>query len=343
MRSPALACSVLMPARNAERTIGETLDSIASQTLSDYEVIVVDDGSTDATRAIVEDRAQADSRIHLLTNPDSGLVAALNAGLEVTRAELVARMDADDIMDARRLELQCQWMHDHRDVAVVGSRVRVFSADGVAAGYRHYEAWLNSTLDHDEISVQRFYESPLAHPSVMFRKHAVRNAGGYRHGDFPEDYELWLRLHDTGARFQKLPEVLLYWRDYDSRTSRSDSRYSDSGFANVRNHYLLKDPRIRAERGVWVCGAGHKTRKRVRPLVDAGMQINGWVDIDTKKTGRRLWGAPVVHYDDVGDDLGDDPGRFFLVMVRSHGAQMQIRAKLEGFGFRIGRDFLPVG
>lgn len=333
------ACTILMPVRNAGQTIAQTLESIAAQTLHDYELIVVDDHSSDNALAIVGDYARSDKRIQTVRNPGSGIVDALNYGLEHARSDFVARMDADDIMLPMRLERQVDYLQQHPETGVIGCQVQLFCADGVAAGYRHYQNWLNASLDHAEIQNQMFFESPLAHPSVMFRRAAVLAVGGYREGEFPEDYDLWFRLNAAGTRFQKLPEVLLRWRDSAARTSRRDSRYSETAFAHLRNQYLLRDERILSREGVWVCGAGQKTRKRVRPLVHGGMCLSGWVDIDPRKVGRDLWDVPVIHYDQLA---GQEP-RFFLVMVRSHGAQAQIREKLESLGYRIGQDFLPVG
>ena len=332
-------CTILMPVRNAGQTVAQTLESIKAQTLHNYELIVVDDHSSDDTMAIVGEYARSDTRIQTHQNRGTGIVDALNHGLDHARCDLIARMDADDIMLPTRLERQVDYLRQHPETGVIGCQVRLFCADGIAAGYRHYESWLNAALDHEEIQNQMFFESPLAHPSVMFRRTPVLAIGGYREGEFPEDYDLWFRLDAAGTRFHKLPEVLLRWRDSAVRTSRRDSRYSQTAFAHLRNQYLLKDKRVLARDGVWVCGAGQKTRRRVRPLVDGGMRLRGWVDIDPRKVGRELWDVPVIHY----DQLVEGESRFFLVMVRSHGAQAQIRQKLESLGYRIGQDFLPVG
>jgi len=124
--TPAVA--VLMPVRNAVATLDACLDSIQAQSFRDFELLVVDDASTDDSREMVEARSRSDPRIHLLGAPQRGLVACLNAGLARARAPLIARMDGDDLMDVERLAAQQEFLHGHPDVDVVACRVRAFPA-----------------------------------------------------------------------------------------------------------------------------------------------------------------------------------------------------------------------
>ena len=121
MKSPAI--SIVMPFRNAGRTIAATLCSITAQSERDFELIAVDDGSTDQSAAIAREAAARDVRIALITAQGRGLVAALNAGIAAARSDLIARMDADDEMHPQRLERQRRFLERHEDVALVGSRV----------------------------------------------------------------------------------------------------------------------------------------------------------------------------------------------------------------------------
>lgn len=332
--------SIVLPFRNAGATLAECLDSIAAQSFDDFELLAVDDGSSDDSAALVRARASADARIRCLASPARGLVAALNHGLDVARAEIIVRMDADDRMHAERLARQYAHLEDNPRLALSASRVRAFPEELLTDGFREYLRWQNACVDARDVAAEIFVESPFAHPSVAFRRDAVRAAGGYRHGAFPEDYELWLRLHHRGHRMEKLPAVLLDWREYAERTSRTDPRYERAAFDRLRADWLARDPRLLARRGDFVIwGAGRRTRQRCALLLAQGFRPRAWVDIDPRKQGNRLDGVPVV----APAHLAATPRPFVLVYVTNHGARDAIAAALADMGYLRGLDWLAVG
>ena len=332
--------SVLLPFHNAAATLDAALESISGQTHSEFQVLAIDDRSSDGSREIAARWSSRDARFRTLVNRGSGLVSALNQGLKEASAPLIARMDADDLMRPERLARQLAYLRDNREIALLGSATHPFPEAVVSDGFRHYVDWQNGCNTPEQIAEEIYVESPFAHPTVMFRKEAVTAAGGYREGAFPEDYELWLRLHRSGHRMAKLPEVLLDWRDHPDRLSRSDQRCSREAFDRLRARYLATDPRLRSRAGNFVIwGAGRITRKRCRHLLDKGLVPRAWVDIDPRKIGNRLKGIPVV-----APDWLDRLGRpFVLVYVASHGAREVIGAALEEKGYTRGRDYLAVG
>lgn len=339
--------SILLPLYNCEATLDECLDSIAAQTFEEYELLAVDDGSSDGTAEIVRRRARADRRIRLLQPGRGGLVAALNLGLSEARAPLVARMDGDDRMHPERLEAQLHHLEAHPEVDLVGSRVELFSSAPIRDGYREYIRWQNDCLTPEQFALECYVESPLVHPSVTFRRDVVRELGGYLEGDFPEDYELWLRMLQAGKQLAKLPRVLLEWREAPERLSRTDPCYSREAFDRLRAHYLARDPRMHAlhEQGrpVVYWGAGRKTRRRSQRLIDQGFPPTAWIDIDPRKVGNRLRGIPVVtpRWLERFSERGDRP--FVLSYVANHGARELIADQLQAMGYRPGEDFLAVG
>jgi len=332
--------SVLLPVRNAAQTLEECFASIRAQTLRDFEVLVVDDGSSDGSAKLAGGCRARDPRFRLLHNPGAGLVAALNHGLRHARADLVARMDADDRMHPERLRLQSEHLGRHPEIALLGARVRVFPRAQIRAGYREYIRWQNRCLSPADIDAEIYVESPFTHPSVMFRRASVVRCGGYRNGRFPEDYELWLRLHRRGYSMAKLPRILLDWRESEQRTSRIDPRYSRDAFDRIRAAYLALDPRLqRGSSALAVWGAGRSTRKRVAHLLTYGYTVKTWIDVDPRKIGNRLQGTPVR-----GPDwLDRRPKPFVLGYVANHGARDQIQHRLQTLGYRRGEDYLMVG
>jgi glycosyltransferase involved in cell wall biosynthesis len=276
-------------------------------------------------------------------------VAALQAGLAAGRGELVARMDADDEAHPERLAEQVAFLAApaNRAIGLVGCLVDYGGNRATNAGYALHVDWINSLVTPEEIALNRFVESPLAHPSVMFRRELVARHGGYRAGDFPEDYELWLRWLDAGVRMAKVPRVLLRWHDPPGRLSRTDARYAPAAFFRMKAEWIAREVRRRdrqaaAEGGqlpsVWIWGAGRPTRLRAAHLERHGVRIAGYIDIDAKKTTRALGGrgVPVI----APADLPAPGGVFALGYVSTRGARDLIRADLVRRGYGEGRDFL---
>jgi len=339
MTAPSV--SILLPFRDASETLPECLASIRAQTLGDYELLCIDDGSTDTGPRLIRALAAADPRIRLSANPGRGLVQALNHGLAIARAPLVARMDADDLMHPRRLARQLSAMRADPGITVLASRVEAFSDTGLTDGFRDYVAWQNRCVSARAIAGDIYLEAPVAHPSVMLRRSAVVTAGGYRQGAFPEDYELWLRLLQAGYRIEKLPQTLLRWRDHAGRLSRQDPRCGREAFDALRARYLALDPRLLAAREhlvIW--GAGRRTRQRVRLLLQQGFRPLAWIDIDPRKIGNRLNGVPVV---EPAWLTGRQPRPLVLSYVASHGARPRIEAELARLDYHKGVDYLHVG
>lgn len=330
------AVSVLLPVRDASRWLDDALASLTRQTLTDFEVIAVDDGSTDDSDAVLDRWAKNDRRFTTIRQPALGLVAALNRGLERCSAPLIARMDADDISHPRRLELQAAHLASHPATGVVSSLVRHFPTQRVAEGFRLYEAWLNSLTTHDEMARERFVESPLAHPSVMVRRDLLAEADGWRERGWAEDYDLWLRLFESGAVFDKLDRILFFWREHVDRLTRTDPRYSTPSFLRCKAHFLAHGP-LAIAGGVLLWGAGQTGRRLSGFLIEEGVAIDAVVDIDPAKIGGTLRGIPVIDPDDLPPHLGETTA--VLAAVASRGARHLIRARLNDLGLVEGETF----
>ncbi len=335
MRTPVV--SVLMPVRDSAATLPAAVASICRQSLGDFEVIAVDDGSTDSSRAILDEWARRDGRVRVESSGGAGLVAALETGRRRVRAPLVARMDADDVSHPERLRLQVRHLQEHPRLAGTGCRVRLFPRGRMRAGWRRYEGWVNSLTSAEQIRRERFVESPLVHPSVVLRTEALEQAGGYRDEDWPEDYDLWLRLMHSGKSLDKVPRTLLFWRVSPRRHSLTHPRYLPGRFLDLKLAHLMAGP-MKNISNVVLWGAGKNGRRWARRLAGRGVRVEGFIDVDPAKIGRQLNGIPVC-----GPERAGQPGLpFVLGAVAAAGARPLIREALSRAGKIEGPDFLFV-
>jgi len=330
-----------MPCYNALGTIDEAIESIVSQTFTSWELVIVDDGSSDGSPNKVAAWADRDSRIRLIRQDHAGIVTALNTGGRACLSALIARMDADDRSHPERLDKQAARMGADPDLAVVSCMVKAFPVDEVREGFRVYIEWLNGLISADDIRREMFVEAPVAHPSTMIRKSWLDRLGGYEDHGWPEDYDLWLRLQLAGARFVKVPEVLLSWRENPARLTRTDSRYSVENFLRAKSHYLVRGP-LRDRRSVIIWGAGQMGRRLSKHLVRQGAPLVGFVDIDLKKIGRQRRGLPVIAPAGLSRLWKSADRPIVLAAVGARGARMLIREQLTEIGFREGQDWLAV-
>lgn len=336
----SLGVTVLLPFKNAASTLAECLGSILNQTYPFFEVVAVNDGSTDDSLAVVESFTRRDQRIRLVHSPFKGIVSALNHGLELARAPWIARMDADDIMNPDRLERQVEFLLEQPGVHLVACRVRLISNQTIPRGLEEYVRWQNLCMTPEDVRQEIYVESPFVHPTVMFRLSTVLDLGGYREGPFPEDYELWLRMNQQGLAMAKLPEILLDWRDSETRVSRRDVRCTRESFDRLRADYLARDPRLSQERPLAFWGAGRRTRRRSFLLMAKGYRPIVWIDIDPRKIGNPVREIPVVPPSYLLD-AAQRP--FVLNYVASHGAREIIGSRLHSMGYFRGLDYLMVG
>jgi len=323
-----------MPARDAAATVGAALRSILRQTVRDLSVVAVDDGSKDDTLALLARAADRDRRVVVVRGRGEGIAAALNRGLERCDAEVVARMDADDLAHPRRLERQLSALAANPQLWATGSQVRAFPRRDVRMGMRRYVEWLNGLTSPELVARDLLVESPLVHPAAVIRRQALDRLGGWRDGAFPEDYDLWLRAREAGGELSNVAEPLLLWREAPGRATRRDPRYA------LPRHVALKCDHLRrtvlagrAEAVLW--GAGETGKAFSDALGAQGVRVAMFLEVDRKKVGRTVRGAAVLGYEDAQRARGLP----ILVAVGAPGARPLIRAELAKQRFVELRDF----
>lgn len=329
--------SVVLPVRDGEPFLDETLASIAAQTFEDYELVVQDDGSADRTAALVRARADRDARITLERGPARGVAAAANRAAARARGRWLVRMDADDVARPERIAKLLALAAECPTAGFLGSRIRYFPRSAVGPGMARYETWINGLLSHAQIYRERFVEYPLPHPSTAIRSDVWKRLGGYRDGPFPEDYDLFLRAAAAGVVFAKHADVLLDWREGAHRTTRRDPRYGRDRFLRLKVTHLL--PLLEARgRPVAIVGAGAEGKRLAVALREAGLEPRWFVDVHPGRIGNEIHGAQVVGY----DALAHLAEAFFLVAVGRSGGREAVRASLDAANRVEERDFLCV-
>lgn len=336
MPTLAPSVSVILPFRNAELSLRESVESILHQTHTDFELLLIDNNSSDQSTTTAKDFAQKDERIRYITEYHVGIVHALHTGLAQATCKYIARMDADDIAYPERLQRQYQYLKQNPSVDVVACQVSCGESEK-SEGIMTYVNWANALVSHEDMFLNRFIDSPIIHPTVMFRKSLLAQLDSYREGSFPEDFELWLRWMEAGVRFYKLPEVLLYWRDSENRLTRKDARYKTEAFYRIKTAYLVnwlqKYNPFHPKVVVW--GGGRKSRQRASLLEKNSIEITAYIDIIPDKTTAK----PCIHYLDIAV-----PGSYFILSyVSKRGQREKIKDYLQQKGYQEGKHFLLIG
>jgi glycosyltransferase involved in cell wall biosynthesis len=334
MKKPEI--SIILPFFDATHTLSRALESITTQSFTDFECILVDNNSNDGSGEIAKHFCSQDPHFLLFHEPRQGVMHAHNTGLSMSRGKYIARMDADDWMFPYRLERQFNFLEAHPEIDVVAGQAEYIPHSTETLGFQRYVNWSNSILSHEDISLKQFVESPIINPTVMFRKEAADIHGSYKHGDFPEDYELWLRWLRGGVSFYKLPFPVLKWYDSASRLTRTDQRYSDMTFFDIKTRYLsgwLKDRNPHhPEVAIW--GASKISRSRSNLLNDHGVRIANYIDISNK----RQLDKAVINYKDI-----PEPGSIFiLVYLKEEIMRAETTDFLMDRGYEEGVHFLLV-
>lgn len=198
-----------------------SLQSILNQTYSNFEFIICDDGSNEATREMLDEAAALDERVKVIhNNGNQGLAFSLNHCLEIAQGDYIARMDDDDISSPSRFEIERKFLDEHPDIAWVGCNADLIDAEGVV--------WGNRKLEEYPTTNSLLFNSPFIHPTVMIRREVIKKADGYsvaKQTRRAEDYDLWLRLYAMGYRGANIQETLFQYREDAFAYTKRKYRY----------------------------------------------------------------------------------------------------------------------
>ena len=325
--------SILMPFRNTDQFLEETVNSMLHQSYRDWELIAVDDHSTDRSREIMLGFAAADKRIKVLENTGKGIIPALRTAFNSSSGDFITRMDSDDIMQPGKLLSMISDLLRMGTGYVALGQVQYFSDDGISDGYSRYEKWINgltaSGTNYDEI----YKECVIPSPCWMIHRKDLERCGGFDPDRYPEDYDLTFRFRQYGIICIPSTNLLHLWRDYPTRTSRTSEHYAQNAFLDLKVHYFLKldyDP----ARPLALWGAGSKGKTIARLLKDQKVPFK-WLCDNPKKIGRKIYGIELHTY----ELLSTLPDAQSIVSVANPEAQKDIRKYLGALGQTAAVDY----
>lgn len=346
MSATAPLASIAMPVRDAAPWLQECLASVLGQDEGRFELLAVDDASTDGSRAMLEQAATRDSRIRVLgTEPGrGGIVPALNLALAEARAPVLVRMDADDFMHPSRLARQLAALDADSGLFAVSCRADAFPADECRDGMRAYLDWQNGLLGAEELARDRFVESPVLHPTIAMRTRLVREVlGGWRDVPWPEDWDFFLRAFEAGLRVARLPEVLHGWRLHPAQATHNHERYRADALLEARAHFLARRlvAPLASGRAVVVLGAGPVGKALTKALHRHAVPVAALVDVDPRKVGGVVRGEganwKVLPHAALA---GWQPRPFAVSAVSGVPARDRVRGELRRLGWSEGDDFV---
>lgn len=315
--------SIICPFRNTEKYLPEMLDSILSQTYSNWELCIVNDHSTDGSFDLVKQYAQKDARIKLFSNTGKGITHALQTGFSHALGFFITRMDSDDIMAAQKLQTMVSQLISYGQGHVALGQVKYFCEGEIGEGFKNYEHWLNELTSSGNNYSDLYKECVIASPCWMVYRSDFEICGGFASDIYPEDYDLVFRFFSNGIKCLPSDEVLHYWRDYSTRASRTDPNYADNTFVDLKLSYFLKLHKDYSKPLV-VWGAGAKGKRIAQELISQDIPFN-WVCDNPKKIGKDIYGKEMLAFKAI-DEFENAQN---IITVANSKAQLEIKKFFE--------------
>lgn len=287
--------SILLPVKNASIYLFECLDTIVEQSEKHWELIAVDDHSTDGSYDVLQKYAQKDHRITVLKNDQQGIIPALRKAFKNSKGVLITRMDADDRMPVQKLEKLKANLLQLGPGHLSTGLVEYFSTDKLGNGYLKYQNWLNRLSSSATNYKDIYKECVIPSPCWMVFREDLERCGAFEPNRYPEDYDLCFRFYQQKIQVKAVPEILHQWRDHPERTSRNDPNYADIHFFDLKIHYFLKldyDP----QRTLTLWGTGRKGKELAKLLIQNNITFR-WITDNIKKIGKDIYNIRIESID----------------------------------------------
>ena len=280
--------SILIPFKNTEKFLKACLDSIIEQTYTNWELLIVDDHSSDNSYTIVNAFAEKDARIKLFKNFGHGIIDALQLAFSKSSGQLITRMDSDDMMRQNKLEIFSNNLSKYGKQHIAIGLVNYFSEKGIKSGYKSYEVWLNNLTKTGANYSEIYKECVIPSPCWMIHRDDLLACDAFNPKRYPEDYDLAFRFYKHGFKCIPCHDVLHDWRDYNTRTSRTHIHYAENHFIDLKLHYFLELD-LNQDKTLVLWGAGNKGKKIAKLLIEKDINFE-WICDNPKKIGKDIYG-----------------------------------------------------
>jgi glycosyltransferase involved in cell wall biosynthesis len=278
--------SIVMPMRNASPYIETCLNSIINQTYTNWELIIVNDHSTDQSEKIIHSLVHNETRIKLLNNKGKGIIDALKLAYANSKGNYITRMDADDIMPIRKLEVLKKIVLKNPNAVSTG-KIK-YIGKHLREGYIKYEAWMNLMMENHTHYQQIYRECVLPSPAWMMHRQQFEKIGAFNSNVYPEDYDLTLRIYRAKLPIVAANEIIHIWRDYNERTSRNDPNYAFNTFEALKTKYFIEID-YQPSKILVLWGGGKKGKNIARLLKQHDIKFI-WACNNPKKINQSIYG-----------------------------------------------------
>ena len=325
--------SILMPVKNTAPFLNECLDSIINQSETDFELIAIDDHSSDESHSILKEFAIKDKRIKVFKNTGIGIIEALRLAYSKSSGTYITRMDSDDVMSLTKLQVLTSNLVAFGSGHIALGKVLYFSASPLGAGFKNYELWLNSLIEKGTNFEGIYKECVIPSPCWMVYREDLEKCQAFYPDKYPEDYDLAFRFYKEGLKAIACSKVLHHWRDYATRTSRTHVHYADHTFLDIKMNYFLELDRDTTKKLV-VWGAGDKGKKVAKILIAQNIKFT-WICDNPKKISKDIYGQilyPLTALDTIENSQS-------IITVANLKAQIEIKLHFEERNLILNKDY----
>ncbi|MFT6982977.1 MAG: glycosyltransferase involved in cell wall biosynthesis [Crocinitomicaceae bacterium] len=317
--------SILLPFKNAEPWLKETIASIVEQIFTDWELVCINDHSTDNGTEIIRDFK--DSRIQVIQNDGIGIIAALQLGLKSSQGEFITRMDADDLMPLNRLQIMHDRLIHTPKKTIVTGKVKYFAEGKLSDGFLNYQNWVNNRIDNQDHYKHIYRECVVASPNWMARKQDLIDYDLFDKLNYPEDYDLVFQWFENNFVIESLSDVTLLWRDHPTRTSKNSDTYNQEALFRLKINWFVR--LLDKDKSLALLGAGTKGKLSMELLQSQKVQAT-WYDLNYKNYKAPLFGAAIQDYNQINEDL-------LLISIYPKN-QTDLLKFMEAKGYTIGEN-----
>ncbi|MBL4862630.1 MAG: glycosyltransferase [Crocinitomicaceae bacterium] len=326
--------SIVMPVKDTASYLPACLDSILAQSFTHWELVAVNDYSSDDSLEILQSYADKDRRIRIFNGVQPSLLNTLRYGYQNALGDLIHRMDSDDKMPVYKLEEMVNaWLRHGKGCVITGGTRSFIDNEEIGNGFKRYDQWLCKVAQLNTHKEEMYRECVVPSSCWLVHREDFDNVEGFEPAIFPEDYDLCFRFYKGKLKIVGLDQVLHHWRDRSDRISRNWDCYKDNRFFALKINYFFSLERD-ASRPLVLWGAG-KNGKDLAKLIRSNENKFNWVCDNEKKIGKDIYGLKMQHFDRIETLISPQ----IIIAVASPEGQIEIQTQLNNWRLVAGKDY----